>query len=89
MAAIEVPNFRILVDDQPHDARGDELLIDVLMRSGSDLPHVCYNPGIGPLKSCDTCLVEIDGRVVRACETRVRDGLRVSARSPKALAGRK
>ncbi len=89
MAAVEAPSIRIFVDDEPHDAVADELVIDVLTRAGSDLPHVCYNPGLGPLKSCDTCLVEIGGRVVRACETRVRDGLRVSARSERALSRRK
>ncbi|HLH86203.1 MAG TPA: 2Fe-2S iron-sulfur cluster-binding protein, partial [Thermoplasmataceae archaeon] len=24
-----------------------------------DIPHICYHPNLGPIKSCDTCLVEI------------------------------
>ena len=39
-------------------AKADERLIDVINRSGSKVPQVCYHPQLGPVQTCDTCMVE-------------------------------
>ena len=59
-----------------------ELLLEALLRDGTYIPHLCYVRGMRPLRTCDLCLVEVDGKVVRACETQVRDGMTVS-QAPK------
>jgi formate dehydrogenase major subunit len=61
----------ILVNGSPNDAREGERLIDVIGRAGIEIPHVCYHPQLGPIQTCDTCLVELDGKLVRACATTV------------------
>ncbi|AFD25251.1 Formate dehydrogenase, alpha subunit [Deinococcus gobiensis I-0] len=38
---------------------------------------MCYHPQLGPIQTCDTCAVEIDGTVGRACGTRVTPGMTV------------
>ncbi len=35
-------------------------------------PHVCYLAPMGPIQSCDTCMVKVDGKLARACATPVR-----------------
>ena len=40
-------------------------------------PHACYHPALGPLQTCDTCVVEVDGELVRACATDAEEGLQV------------
>ena len=40
----------------------------------ASIPHVCYHPQLGPVQTCDTCMVEADGPLLRACATRVADG---------------
>ena len=55
----------ITVDDQVQQAEVGELLVDVFSRSGKALPHVCYHPQLGPVQTCDTCMVKIGGRLVR------------------------
>jgi formate dehydrogenase major subunit len=62
---------RIQVDGQTIDAAEGELLIDALNRSGKQLPQVCYHPHLGPIQTCDTCMVEIDGKLMRACGEKV------------------
>jgi formate dehydrogenase major subunit len=57
----------ILVNGSPNDAREGERLIDVIGRAGIEIPHVCYHSQLGPIQTCDTCLVELDGELVRAC----------------------
>jgi formate dehydrogenase major subunit len=78
--------FGITIDDVPCQATADELLIDVINRSGVRLAQVCYEPQLGPIQTCDTCMVQIDGELVRACATRVRPDMSVSTKSPDATA---
>jgi formate dehydrogenase major subunit len=64
-------------------ARTGEFLIDAINRytaaaNRKNLPQVCYLKQMGPIESCDTCMVELDGRLVRACGTEVAHGMVVS-----------
>jgi len=53
------------------------------------IPHVCYHsPLMGPIRSCDTCLVEVNGKLERACGTEVSPGLRVVTSSDRATSAR-
>jgi formate dehydrogenase major subunit len=78
----------ILVNGLPAAALEGEPLIDALQRSlggtKQEVPHVCYLPQLGPIQTCDTCMVEVDGALVRACGTRVARGLRVQTESIRA-----
>ncbi len=74
----------ITVDGLVQEAKTDERLIDVINRSGSKVPQVCYHPQLGPIQTCDTCMVEVDGRLVRACATTVSAGMSISTNSTAA-----
>ncbi len=63
--------MNVLIDGRATAASVGELLIDVINRSGSEIPQVCLHPQLGPIQTCDTCMVELDGRLVRACGTKV------------------
>ncbi len=36
-------------------------LIDAINHAGVHLPQVCYHPQLGPIQTCDTCIVEVGG----------------------------
>jgi formate dehydrogenase major subunit len=74
----------VMIDGSIHEARGDERLIDLINRTGTELAQVCYHPQLGPIQTCDTCLVETNGRLVRACGTNLSDGMTVLTKSVKA-----
>jgi formate dehydrogenase major subunit len=74
----------ITVDGLVQEAQADERLIDVINRSGGKVPQVCYHPQLGPIQTCDTCMVEVDGSLVRACATTVAAGMNVVTNSPAA-----
>jgi formate dehydrogenase major subunit len=76
----------VAIDGVVQEAQPDELLIDLINRSGVSVPHVCYHPQLGPVQTCDTCMVEVNGRLVRACATGVAEGMRISTKSAKASA---
>ena len=82
------PEISVVIDGLSHAARQDELLVNLINRVDLKLPQVCYHPQLGPVQTCDTCLVEINGQLVRACATAVSDGMNISTISPKAHAAR-
>src|ERR1700758_1646740 len=81
--------LKVNIDSTSLEAQPDELLIDLINRTGGSVPHVCYHPQLGPVQTCDTCMVEVDGHLVRACATAVSDGMSVSTVSSKAFAAQR
>jgi formate dehydrogenase major subunit len=76
------PNIQLTIDGGAVPAHSGELLIDLLNRrteSGvqKPMPHVCYLQQMGPIESCDTCMVKVDGKLVRACATPVAAGMTI------------
>jgi len=71
----------VTVDGVVQQASADELLVQVINRAGVPLPQVCYHPQLGPIQTCDTCMVEVDGELVRACGTKVSPGSSVTTDS--------
>src|SRR5882672_8228814 len=80
---------RLTVDGLVQEAKAGERLIDILNRSGTRIPQVCYHPQLGPIQTCDTCMVEVDGQLVRACATAVSPGIEVSTKSTDARAAQR
>jgi len=88
------PDTTIEIDGGAVAAQNGELLIDALnrtaaMRGETSVPQVCYLKPMGAIGSCDTCMVELNGSLARACETQVSAGQRVLTRSDKADVGQR
>ena len=85
---MSVPACTVVIDGVERQLQANERLIDAFTRFGLDLPHVCYLKTLGPLQTCDTCLVEVNGQLVRACATSLNAGDVVQTASPKAKQAR-
>jgi formate dehydrogenase major subunit len=81
--------IRLTLDGQEVETKAGELLIDLLLRNDSKVPHVCYHAQLGQIQTCDTCLVEVNGQLVRACATPVSAGLKVETKSARADAAQR
>ena len=76
------PNTRITIDGAEVPAHSGALLIEVINLHREavkqrPLPQVCYVPQIGPIESCDTCIVQVDGTLARACGTQITAGMNI------------
>lgn len=76
------PDTQITLDGISVAARTGALLVEVInqYREASrqkPLPQVCYVPQMGPIESCDTCMVQVDGKLSRACGTQITPGMNV------------
>jgi formate dehydrogenase major subunit len=72
------------VDGHTIAANEGELVIQAILRE-KEIPHICYHsPLMGPIQTCDTCLVEVDRKLVRSCGTKVSSGMQVVTDSKRA-----
>src|SRR5579863_2055461 len=74
----------LTIDGMTLQAEAGERLIDVVNRAGSKIPQVCYHPQLGPIQTCDTCMVETGQGLARACGTTAADGMNNRTNSPQA-----
>jgi formate dehydrogenase major subunit len=79
----------VTINGKPLAIDAGARLIDTINRSGVQIPQVCYHPQLGPIQTCDTCMVEVDGKLVRACGTTAADGMAVVTESARADAAQR
>jgi len=79
----------VFLNGKPQELTPGERLIDTINRSGIRIPQVCYHPQLGPIQTCDTCMVEVNGKLERACATTAAEGLRVETASSRAQAAQR
>ena len=68
----------ITINGKEYLAYQDQNLLDLINSAGETVPQICYNKSLGPIQTCDTCMVEVDGKVVRACGTKVKTAMQVN-----------
>jgi len=75
----------INIDGLDYNVEKGSLLIDIMIDNGLDISYFCYHKSMGCEGSCRMCMVEIEGakRPQIACDTIVKDGMRVSTKSDK------
>ncbi|ADW71198.1 formate dehydrogenase, alpha subunit (plasmid) [Granulicella tundricola MP5ACTX9] len=79
---------KVVVDGREVEARVGELVLTAVLRD-KEIPHVCYHSELmGPIQSCDTCMVEVNGELVRACGHKVAAGMTIVTESKRATSAR-
>lgn len=82
------PTVRVWVDDQPVDVEPDGPVVEAILRKDERFPHICYHPALGPIQTCDTCIAEVDGKLVRACAVPAAEGMQVRTQTVRAQEAR-
>ena len=81
--------IRVTIDGVVQETTSGERLIEVINRAGVKISQVCYHPQLGPIETCDTCMVETNGQLVRACATTASAGMEIFTKSEKAAAAQR
>jgi formate dehydrogenase major subunit len=68
---------QVLINGNTHQIEKGTRILDYLLSQDIQHPHICYSEILGPVQSCDTCMCEIDGEIMRACSTVVEDGMNI------------
>ncbi|GAA0613877.1 formate dehydrogenase subunit alpha [Virgibacillus siamensis] len=64
-------------------------LLDLINTTDVFVPQICYNEALGPVQTCDTCLVQVNGELARACGTTVESGMNVNTKIEQVNASQK
>ncbi|MGE7684066.1 2Fe-2S iron-sulfur cluster-binding protein [Peribacillus simplex] len=59
--------MHIKIDGADATLDGKQTVLQMLNANGCsiEVPNVCYHPGLGPIETCDTCLVSVNGELNR------------------------
>ncbi len=84
---IEPKTITFTLDGQEITAFEGETILTAAKRAGVEIPHLCYKEGYRPDGNCRACVVEIEGERVLApaCYRTPKEGMRVQAKSPRAI----
>lgn len=55
-------------------AKEGQTAIELMNENNVEVPSLCYHPSLGAIETCDTCIVNINGELVRSCSTELKDG---------------
>ncbi len=81
----------IVVDGKSYAVEEGQNLLEAVLSHHLDLPYFCWHPAMGSVGACRQCAAieyadedDTRGRLVMACITSVRDGMRFSVDAPHA-----
>ncbi|PEI85466.1 formate dehydrogenase subunit alpha [Bacillus pseudomycoides] len=76
----------ITIDGKRYTAESGSTILGIINQNGIEHPQICYVPEVDPIQTCDTCIVEVDGKLVRSCSTVATNGMNVELSSISAKA---
>ena len=68
---------------------GMRLLDFIKAQELSFVPSICYNESLGPIETCDSCIVEVNGQLQRACSTMIENGMVVNTQKENVKSAQK
>lgn len=74
----------IKLNESNYEFQDGMTILQVINEHNIEHPQICYLPEVDPIETCDTCIVEVDGELVRACSTKAVKGMTVSLSSARA-----
>ncbi|UOF92784.1 formate dehydrogenase subunit alpha [Fodinisporobacter ferrooxydans] len=77
-----------MVDGTSIAVQADRNVLEAILQKREAFPHICYHPALGPIETCDTCIAEVDGKLVRTCSMQVRPGMNIQTVADRAQSTR-
>ncbi|KXZ15210.1 oxidoreductase [Bacillus nakamurai] len=78
MEVTDVQSIRVNIDGTEYKAPEGSKILDILNQNGIDIPQICHVPEVDPIQTCDTCIVEVNGKLQRSCSTIAENGMSIS-----------
>ncbi|ODB63363.1 formate dehydrogenase subunit alpha [Bacillus velezensis] len=81
MEVTDVQSIRVKIDGTEYEAPKGSKILDILNQNGIEIPQICHVPEVDPIQTCDTCIVEVNGKLQRSCSTAAENGMSISLTS--------
>ncbi|RAL24070.1 formate dehydrogenase subunit alpha [Thermoflavimicrobium daqui] len=73
--------FSIQINHHLVSVKAGQTILEVAKLQDIYIPRICYHPNLRPLETCDTCLVEVNGQLKRACTTKCQPEMMIQTKS--------
>lgn len=73
--------FTIHINGKEYSAKEGQTILDVAQSQDYMIPSICYHPNLGSIQTCDTCFVQANGEMVRACTHKAEPDMLVDTQS--------
>lgn len=86
MGLMEMKKVTISINGQEIEASEGQSIFEAARDSDIYMPGICASQpdlGIGVIQTCDTCFVDVNGKLERSCSTKVEQGMKVTNNSHK------
>ena len=78
--------LHLTLNGEIYEATPGMTIIQAINAAKLEHPQICHLPEVDPIETCDTCIVEVNGQLMRACSTKIEDGMNVKLASDRAKA---
>ncbi len=75
----------VYVNDKATQVAKNTKVLHACAKAGYPVPHLCYHEDLPSFGNCGVCMVEINGKAVRACSTPCEEGMRIKTTGKKLL----
>ncbi|UOQ43269.1 formate dehydrogenase subunit alpha [Halobacillus salinarum] len=72
----------VTINGKEYLADPGQNLLELINSASESVPQICYNESLGPIETCDSCIVQVNGELRRACGLVVEPGMRVQTELP-------
>ena len=80
----------VTIDNQKVEINGERNLLEMIRKTGIDLPTFCYHSELSIYGACRLCVVETDkGQVISSCSTPPADGMVIKTNTSRLMRIRK
>ena len=79
----------ITIDGIEYTAKEGEFILNAARANDIFVPAICYLTRCSPTLACRICLVEVDGKQVYSCNTKVKEGMDITIDTPNILEERR
>lgn len=77
------------INGKKYTAHEGQTILEAARENGIFIPALCFGDSLAPSGSCGICVVESEGKLLRACATAVRDKMSIQTDSELVLSSRK
>ena len=75
--------MQVMLNRKKTAFRKGETVLELAMRKNIHIPTLCYHPEFRHESRCRLCVVEVDGRLHTACDTVLKNGMKILTESDK------
>lgn len=69
--------LEVVLNGEKVFAEPGSTILSLLSSRDVQIPHICFQPNLGSIETCDSCIVSSGEKFVRACSTFLEDGMKI------------